>query len=103
VAIEIKTNGTVQEVVTEMCVEKGKELLKFEGGFGTYYGAIKDGEKVYAVVFIVRGLKDGYQIEGLHEEGLPNYHNASLDFLSLLTPTKDPQAIIWRKRTAIKE
>jgi hypothetical protein len=103
VAVEVKTKGTVQEVVVEMCQNEGKKLLKFEGGFGRYYAAIKEGKEVYAVVFIVKGLKDGYQIEGLHEEGLPNYYDASLELLSLLTPTKDPQAIIWRKRTAIKE
>lgn len=99
----IKTKKSVEELVERICDDEGKELMMFEGLLGEYYAAIKDKDEVYAVVIKAEQFDSDYKLLFWHENKLPSYHNASLEFVSLLTPTIDRNANIWRKITIEKK
>lgn len=100
--METFKNKAIEELVERICEDDGKELVMFECVFDYCYAAIKRNNNIYAVVIKFELINNDYKFSFWHENDLPNHHDASLELLSILSPTNNKNANIWRKRTAIK-
>ncbi len=94
-----------KEVNKKKAVEKeilyGSKIVKSVMKGNIYYGAIKDGEEIFAVVIPVKTTVKNYfnlTYRIIHESEGPIYHDCPESILNVLTPTDSEWANEWRKK-----